>query len=147
MFVALIIIGVAVGGGGNGSSPSATPSTPAAAATSQPAKAAAAAKPSPTKSAAQTVTYSVTGSPADVTYGPAGSDFSGTVPMTKSAPIDENASYYAITAQLNGSGTVSCSVSVGGKVIDHATASGSYNIADCEMTKSLFGNSWESTNG
>ena len=88
----------------------------------------------------------MTGSAADVTYGPSGSDFQGSVPMTKTETLDSNASYYAITAQLQGGGQVSCSIEVNGKVIDHATAEGDYNIADCEITQGLFGK-WESTNG
>ena len=39
---------------------------------------------------------------------------------------------------------MSCSIEVNGKVIDHATAEGDYNIADCEITQGLFGK-WEST--
>jgi hypothetical protein len=152
-FVLLIVIVVAASphSGSSGApsaatSPSSAPSSTAVAAPAAAAAPTAAAKPSPTKAATQTVTYSVTGSPADVTYGPAGSDYEGTVPMTKTATLDSNASYYAIDAQLQGDGEVSCSIAVNGKVIDHATAEGGYNIADCEITEGLFGN-WESTNG
>jgi hypothetical protein len=146
-FVLLIVIVVATSShSSNSGSPSAATSPSAASSSTAPAAHAAAAKPSPTKPAAQTVTYSVTGSTADVTYGPSGSDFQGSVPMTKTETLDNNASYYAITAQLQGSGEVSCSIEVNGKVIDHATAEGDYNIADCEITQGLFGK-WESTNG
>jgi hypothetical protein len=146
-FVLLIVIVVAASSNSSSSgSPSAVTSPSSASSSTAPAAHAAAAKPSPTKPAAQTVTYSVTGSAADVTYGPSGSDFQGSVPMTKTETLDSNASYYAITAQLQGSGEVSCSIEVNGKVIDHATAEGDYNIADCEITQGLFGK-WESTNG
>jgi hypothetical protein len=96
---------------------------------------------------ANTITYVVTGSSADVTYGPAGSDFSDTVPMNVSAPIGNNpAVYYAIDAQLNGGGAVSCQILVGGKVISSASASGSYNIATCEIDQNPLTGGWENTN-
>jgi hypothetical protein len=147
VFVLLIIIVIATSSqSGKSGSPTAATSPNSAPSSTAAAAPAAAAKPSPTKPAAQTVTYTVTGSTADVTYGPAGSDFEGSVPMTKTVTLDNNASYYAINAQLQGDGQVSCSIAVDGKVIDHATAEGGYNIADCEITQGLFGN-WESTNG
>ena len=100
------------------------------------------------RQAANTITYVVTGSPANVTYGPAGTDLSGTVPMNVSAPIGNNpASYYAIDAQLNGGGTVTAEILVGGKVISSATASGSYNIATAEIDQNPLTGQWENTNG
>ena len=97
--------------------------------------------------AANTITYVVSGSSADVTYGPAGSDASGTVPMNVSAPIGKNpAVYYAIDAQLNGGGTVTVEILVGGKVISHAMASGSYNIATAEIDQNPLTGQWEDTN-
>ena len=58
-----------------------------------------------------TITYAVTGSPADVTYGPAGSDFSGSVPMTETGSLASPA-YYFINAQLQGEGEVTCQSSL-----------------------------------
>jgi hypothetical protein len=69
------------------------------------------------------VTYVVNGSPADVTYGPAGSDLSGSVPMRVTQPLS-TPDYYAISAQLQGGGTVSCQILVDGKVTASSTAGG-----------------------
>ncbi len=91
------------------------------------------------------MTYIVNGSPADVTYGPAGTDVSGTVPLDVTAHLD-SPSYYAINAQLQGGGQVSCVIKVNGKALSRATASGSYNIADCEISRNPLTGQWEDTN-
>jgi hypothetical protein len=95
--------------------------------------------------AAETVTFQVEGSPADVTYGPAGSNFSGSVPLNVTNPLGTPI-YYAITAQLQGGGQVSCRILVDGKVISQSTASGGYNIADCEISQGFTGG-WHNTMG
>ena len=95
---------------------------------------------------ANTVSYVVTGSEADVTYGPSGSDFQGSVPMNVSAHLG-NPLYYAISAQLQGDGQVSCAILVGGKVISSATATGGYNIATCEISQDPLYGGWTDTNG
>lgn len=95
--------------------------------------------------AAETVTFEVSGSDAQVTYGPAGSDTSGTVPMKVTEQLGDPV-YYALTAQLQGGGTVSCEIEVGGKVISRATASGGYNIASCEISPDPVNGGWEDTN-
>lgn len=97
---------------------------------------------------ANTVTYIVTGTPgAQVTYGPAGSDFTGSVPMTVNAPIGNNPPiYFAIDAQLQGGGQVSCKIEVGGKVISAANASGGFNIATCEIGQNPITGQWENDN-
>jgi hypothetical protein len=95
--------------------------------------------------APQTVTFKVTGSYAQVTYGPAGSNTSGTVPMKVTDKLGSPI-YYALTAQLQGSGTVTCEIAVDGKVISKATASGGYNIAQCEISPDPFTGGWEDTN-
>ena len=100
------------------------------------------------KAATNTVTYVVTGSSADVTYGPAGTQLSGSVPMRKTAAIPASPpDYYSIDAQLNGSGSVTCEILVGGSVISKASATGSYNIASCEIDQDPFSGNWEDTNG
>ena len=96
--------------------------------------------------AAQTVTFVVTGSPADVTYGPAGTSVSGTVPMHVSKPLGTPL-YYDISAQLQGAGTVSCKIEVNGAVISSSTASGGYNIATCEISQDPLSGQWADTNG
>jgi hypothetical protein len=91
-----------------------------------------------------TVTYEVTGSPAQVTYGPAGSSLNGRVPMRLTKPIG-SPDFYSIDAQLNGRGIVTCELLVDGKVVSRATATGAYNIASCEITQDFSGN-WQNAN-
>lgn len=96
---------------------------------------------------ASTVTYVVTGSSADVTYGPAGSDSTGSVPMHKTVAIGATpASYYAISAQLNGGGSVTCEILVSGRVVSKATATGSYQIAQCEIVQDPLTGDWQDAN-
>jgi Protein of unknown function (DUF732) len=100
----------------------------------------------PSEQSAQTVTYVVTGtSGAQVTYGPSGSNLSGTVPMSVTQPLG-NPSYYAINAQLQGYGDISCKLEVDGVTISSATASGGYNIADCEIGQDPTTGGWENDN-
>ena len=94
----------------------------------------------------QTITYIVRGTPgAQVTYGPAGSDYNGTVPMKVTAHLG-NPEYYAINAQLQGSGHIKCSIEVDGVPLSTASASGGYNIADCEIGQDPITNLWENDN-
>jgi hypothetical protein len=95
----------------------------------------------------QTVTYIVTGAAGDaqVTYGPAGTNDTGSVPMSVTQPLGDP-SYYAIDAQLQGGGTVSCSIDVNGVPISTASASGGYNIADCEIGQDPVTGAWENDN-
>jgi len=158
---ALLVIGVIASAA---SSPKASPAAAGSPVTSAPAShapsasahpkasaaAAKASKPKATTAAAPsgpTVTYVVTGSTADVTYGPAGSDSQGSVPMHVSAAIPSAApAYYAISAQLQGSGSVSCEILVNGNVVSHATANGSYNIAQCEIVQDPLTGGWDDAN-
>jgi hypothetical protein len=118
---------------------------PAAAATTAPA---ATATPSaaPTTTAPETVTYIVTGTPgASVTYGPSGSDLSGSVPMTVTQPLGSPL-YYAISAQLQGSGSIRCEIKVDGVTIANSVAEGGYNIAQCEISQDPVSGVWQSDN-
>lgn len=134
---ALVILIVVITAGGSSSSPSAP-----AAGTQQTQSAA----PAATKAAAaQTVTYEVAGSTADVTYGPAGTSLSGSVPLHVTKPLGTPL-YYSISAQLQGGGDVSCKILVDGKVISSSEASGGYNIAQCEISPGFTGG-WQDTNG
>jgi hypothetical protein len=98
----------------------------------------------PAKVTAQTVTYVVTGSYADVTYGPTGSEDKGTIPMAVTQPLGSPRDY-AISAQLQGGGSVSCQIKVDGVTISSASASGGYTIADCQINRDATG-SWINTN-
>jgi hypothetical protein len=94
-----------------------------------------------------TVEFIVSGSPADVTYGPSGSNIQGSVPLDAKEHIPSTPPvYYAVSAQLNGSGTVSCEIKIGGRVISSGTASGSYNIASCEVVQDPISGGWQDAN-
>jgi hypothetical protein len=106
----------------------------------------------------QYLVYAVTGTgPADITYGtdsindsPPGSGSLGggtTVPWSGSLPYgpNQNALYFVVNAQLQGSGDISCSVSlvmvthysngtkhVSSQVLATGSASGGYNICTAE---------------
>jgi hypothetical protein len=100
----------------------------------------------PTYLPPETVTYVVRGtSGAQVTYGPSGSDFNGNVPMHVTRPLG-NPQFYAINAQLQGGGTVTCVIKVDGVTLSRATATGGFNIADCEISQDPITNMWEDTN-
>jgi hypothetical protein len=79
-----------------------------------------------------------------VTFGQVGSNDQGTVPMHVIRRL-HNPSFYAIDAQLNGSGSVTCKIKVDGRTISSAHASGSFNIASCEISKDPITGQWENT--
>ena len=83
---------------------------------------------------------------ASFTYGPAGSDLNGSVPMDVSAKLG-HPQYYAISAQLQGGGSVACAIKVDGKIISSANANGGFNIASCEIDQNPLTGQWENTNG
>ena len=95
----------------------------------------------PSQSTQQQVTYVVTGSAAHVTYGPSGANFEGTGPLSVSQPLGQP-QFYSINAQLTGGGSVTCLLKVDGVTIASNSASGSGNIASCQMDQNLNG-SWE----
>jgi hypothetical protein len=98
----------------------------------------------PAQSAPEKVTYVVTGGNANVSYGPAGSDYVGTAPMSVSRPLGQP-QFYSINAQLTGGGSVTCKLQVDGVTIATGSASGNSNVASCEISQALNG-SWEDTN-
>jgi hypothetical protein len=141
--VALVVLIAVIAGAHSSSSSSAPPVTLPTIPTVAVSQAAA---PASSAAAAQTVTYEVSGSQANVTYGPAGSNAQGSVPMDVTKQLGTPI-YVAITAQLQGSGTVTCKIKVDGKVISQSTASGGYNIAQCEISQNPLSGQWEDTNG
>jgi hypothetical protein len=68
----------------------------------------------PAESVPQQVTYVATGSSADVTYGPSGSGYQGTVPLTLTKPLVGNPQFYSMSVQLKAGGTVTCAIKVDG---------------------------------
>ncbi|MFJ6565683.1 hypothetical protein ACIQMV_38800 [Streptomyces sp. NPDC091412] len=141
--VGLLVIAGAITAATGGRSSSGTARSPAAASPDAGnASKASASQSAPRKEAPQTVTYVVTGtSGAVVQYGPAGSLARGTVPMSVTRPL-EDPQHYAITAQLQGGGHVTCRLKVNGRVISQSTASGGHTIASCEISKDTFSDKW-----
>lgn len=103
---------------------------------------------------AYTVTYIVTGNaPAgyidpSIDYGPAGSDFTGSVPMNVSDPIPSSPpSYYAIDVQLSDAGgSVTCELQVDGVTVSQSSAQGADQIANCEIGQDPITGAWENDN-
>ncbi len=103
---------------------------------------------------AYTVTYIVTGNaPAgyidpSIDYGPAGSDFTGSVPMNVSDPIPSSPpSYYSINVQLSDAGgSVTCELQVDGVAISQSSAQGANQIASCEIGQDPVTGAWENDN-
>lgn len=92
---------------------------------------------------ASTATLVVTGSSdAQVTYGPAGTSLTGSIPMRKTVALG-SASTYEIKAQLTGSGTLTCEILVGGKVISQASASSAYGVAVCVIFRNPVSGQWQ----
>jgi hypothetical protein len=93
------------------------------------------------------VSYSCTGSAPsgiDITYGPEGSSYGASrLPFRKILPLNANAQYVVTTAQLHGSGSVTCTTTVNWTATDAAStpqsatnsgsASGGYNIASAQV--------------
>ncbi len=98
----------------------------------------------PAQSGPQMVTYVATGSNADVTYGPSGSGYQGSVPLTVTKPLVGNPQFYSMSVQLKNGGTATCQIRVDGVTIVSASASGSTNVASCAMNQDLNG-SWQET--
>lgn len=110
--------------------------------------------PSPTPAATpapEQVTFHCTGhGGVDITYGPNGSSHSASrLPFKRVVPLDAGALYYAVSAQLQGGGDVSCTTTVqtddllgyAQTVSNSGSADGGYNIASAEVCSGIDG--WE----
>lgn len=104
----------------------------------------------------QVITFRVNGaSSAQVSYGPAGTSVTGKSPMSVSQDLvtpdlgvtGSSPLYYALTAQLQGSGTVTVAILVDGQVISQGTASGGYGIALAEISPDPVTGGWRSDTG
>lgn len=94
-----------------------------------------------------TVTYLVSGTPgAPVSYGPAGSDFSGQTPLRVTKRFGTS-SYYGITAQLQAGGAVRCEILLGNQVISKSAATGGYNVVFCQARKNPRTGRWHGATG
>ncbi|MFJ3660843.1 hypothetical protein ACIPPM_10295 [Streptomyces sp. NPDC090119] len=147
LFVLIGIIGAALGAGGDSKSGKATGSGDAKAAAPKEEKKADKAKSDP-KPAKEVVTFKVWGTapggalgPLDITYGSDSDNRKGAFKngsFTATLPLNDDAMYYSLTAQLQGSGDINCSVTVDGHT-KKGHAAGGYNICDAQLSSSLLG--------
>lgn len=99
-------------------------------------------------STSHTVTFKVWGTapagdlgPLDITYGDDTDNLKGDFKngsFTGTVPFKKDAMYYDVTAQLQGSGDIQCSVTVDGHT-KSGHASGGYNICSAQLSSGLFG--------
>jgi hypothetical protein len=160
VFVGLIVIGAVVGGGGD-SGDTGDKDKAAAASSDRPkdeAKSDEAPAPegeesdaAPAKEEqaekAKVVTFKVWGTapagalgPLDITYGSDSDNRKGDFKDGKfqaTLALKEDALYYNVMAQLQGSGDINCSVTVNGKT-KSGHASGDYNICNAQLSTDLF---------
>jgi hypothetical protein len=90
------------------------------------------------------VQFNVTGSAPsglDITYGSDSDNRQGgsSLPWSASLPLQDSALYYVVTAQLQGEGDITCTVTINGKVAKQGHASGGYNICTAEAVKGFGG--------
>ncbi|MFE2969886.1 hypothetical protein ACFXKC_40715 [Streptomyces sp. NPDC059340] len=147
LFVVIAIIGAVASSGGSKTSSSGTSNT-AAAHNSSGSKAKAGGAEA--DKAAGTVVFKVWGTapagalgPADITYGSDSDNRQGhwkNGGFTEKLPFKKDAMYYAVNAQLQGSGDIHCSVTVDGKT-KTGHASGGYNICSAQLSSGFSG--WE----
>lgn len=145
LFIVIAIAAAATSSGSkNSNSGSTTSSSHGASKGAAPAKAGG----TSSDSGAHTVTFKVWGTaPAgalgglDITYGSDSDtrkgDFKNGV-FTGNVPFKKGALYYDVTAQLQGSGDIQCSVTVDGRT-KSGHASGGYNICSAQLSSGLFG--------
>ncbi|WP_329215322.1 hypothetical protein OG352_06600 [Streptomyces sp. NBC_01485] len=96
----------------------------------------------------KTVTFKVWGTaPAgalgglDITYGSDSDNRKGAFKngtFTATLPLDDEALFYTVTAQLQGSGDINCSVTVDGHT-EKGHASGGYNLCNAQANAGLLG--------
>ncbi len=95
----------------------------------------------------RTLTYQVTGTPgAAVTYRPAGSMRTRQGPLHVTAALG-TAPSYSVTAQLPGSGSVTCEILIGSAVISKSVAAGARNLASCEINRDPLSGTWHEADG
>jgi len=157
LFVIIAIAAVATSSGGsktsNSASATASSSSTAKVAGGKTKPGGSKAKAGGTKSSksADTVVFKVWGTaPAgalgglDISYGSDSDTRKGTFKNGKfeaSLPVTKGAMFFNINAQLQGSGDIHCSVTIGGKT-KSGHASGGYNICDAQLSSGVFGG-WE----
>lgn len=114
---------------------------------------------SPSPQTPTKVEFIVTGTAPDgidITYGPSGSNFAGPTALNgkavMSVKFDPSASYYALNAQLQGAGSITCKIVVTGPgdqplTVSHGAASGGYNICSAQAAPAdSTGLNWQNEN-
>ncbi|GGZ88571.1 hypothetical protein GCM10010389_28640 [Streptomyces echinoruber] len=148
LFVVIVMVAALAGsGGGSGNSSSSKPDKATAGSTGG-AKKDDGANSGSTKNSAKTVVFKVWGKapdgalgPLDITYGSDSDTRKGTWKNGRfeaTLPLNKKAMFYTVSAQLQGSGDIQCSVTIG----DHTKtghASGGYNICDAQLSAGLLG--------
>ncbi|MBO4253280.1 hypothetical protein GRC12_05225 [Streptomyces griseorubiginosus] len=79
--------------------------------------------------------------PLDISYGSDSDTRKGTFKngeFEATLPLHKDAMYYTVTAQLQGSGDINCSVTVDGHT-KKGHASGGYNICDAQLSSGFLG--------
>ncbi|MET8077487.1 hypothetical protein [Streptomyces sp. NPDC005303] len=154
LFVLIALIGAVAGGGSGSSDSKSADNTKVSGSTSKGDKAADASEGSDTKADSEkksdkkVVVFKVWGTapagalgPLNITYGSDSDNRDGTFKngeFKATPPLDEDALYFDVTAQLQGSGDIHCSVTVGGKT-KKAHAAGDYNICSAQLSAGLLG--------
>ncbi|MFF8971453.1 hypothetical protein [Streptomyces sp. NPDC014995] len=154
LLVVIGAIGVAVGGSSSNESSGSSDVTPAASAPKDDRNAAAGEPSDKAKTGeakddeAKVVTFKVWGTapagalgPLDITYGSDSDTRKGTFKNGKfeaTLPLGDDALFYNVMAQLQGSGDIQCSVTVDGHT-EKAHASGGYNICHAQANAGLLG--------
>ena len=138
----VLIISISTSGGGTSTPTASSGASPAA--SSSAAAPAAAAETTATSAAATGVVYTVSGSGKanNISYGEATKGISQAngerLPWTKSTAATEGFAIYSLVAQNNGSGEITCSITVDGKEIATNTSSGQYAVVTCTGNTSPF---------
>lgn len=154
LFVVIGVVGAAVGGGSNDDGTKSSAASPESAAKDKdtadtpkkdkPAEA----KKDEKKAETPTVVFKVWGTapagalgPLDITYGSDSDSRKGKFENGKfeaTLPLDDDALYFNVMAQLQGSGDINCSVTIDGKT-EKGHAAGGYTICNAQANKGILG--------
>lgn len=142
LFVLIALVGAVVGGGSGVDDPKNTTKSV------EDTKAVGPASEGEKKADKKVVVFKVWGTaragalgPLNITYGSDSDNRDGTFKdgeFRATLPVDDDALYFDVTAQLQGSGDIHCSVTVGGKT-KKGHAAGDYNICSAQLSAGLLG--------
>jgi hypothetical protein len=152
LLVAIGVIAAAVNSGGSSNKTSSSPSTTTAThSASGSGSGKAKVGGAKTSKPADVVTFKVWGTapagalgPLDIGYGSDSDTRKGAFKdgkFTATLPLAKGAMYFNVNAQLQGSGDIHCSITIGGKT-KTGHASGGYNICDAQLSSNFTGG-WE----